>query len=98
MLEKPRDFNEQDETYLVPFSIVGAVRIPSEKIIQASQISGGMQKIKQKIFAELNALLQIETYGRIISNETPDKGAKDERLLSGVQTDPSGGEGQKSGS
>ena len=97
-LAKPRDYDEHSDTYLVPFSIVGAIRVPNEEIVEASKKPMGMRTIEQQILTELSALIQVELHGRVLSNETPDKGAKDERLLSGVQTDPSGGEGQKSGS
>ena len=84
--------------YVIPFNVVGAGLMPAAELIETLKKPMGMRTIEQQILTELSALIQVELYGRVLSNETPDKGAKDERLLSGVQTDPSGGEGQKSGS
>lgn len=84
-------------TYVVPFSIIGGMEFSATELIEASRIPGGMRKIEQGIFAELSALLQVELYGRVLSNEqTPDEVAKDKRLLSSVQTDKCEPESQES--
>lgn len=89
-LGKPFEANEAiyHQQYVLPFTIAGGTLISTVEFIDASQKSGGIEELtKHKILTELVALLQIELYGKIISNETTNKSTEDKRLFSGVQTD-----------
>ena len=56
--------------YEIDFSIVGTTQLWQSDMIKASQPGGSMEHIRQKVLAELVALLQLELYGRVMSNET----------------------------
>jgi hypothetical protein len=65
---RPQEINQAE--YLVPFSIVGGTRVSAVDLIKASQKpGGGLREIEQKTLAELSALLQVELYGRVLSDE-----------------------------
>ncbi len=57
-----------DTDYEISFTIVGLTRIDKAELILASQSKYGLDKIRQKITAELVALLQLDLYGKIIES------------------------------
>lgn len=61
---------EETHNYEVDFSIVGTTFIPQEDIVKAVRPSGSMELVRQRVLAELMSLLQVELYGKVLSNES----------------------------
>lgn len=102
---RPFEANEitYHQQYVVPFTIAGGGLISTAELIKASQTPHGMRKIEQQILAELSALIQVELYGRIISNESettsnkPKSNSKESKAIGGLnkpdnQTETGGSE------
>lgn len=105
--DTPQETNNPNpnEYYVVPFTIVGGAYVSKARIVAASQQRGGMREIEQQILTELSAFLQVQLYGRVISDEPKstgsDKSQRDSkaseafrRLDNKYQQDEAGGSGR----
>ena len=64
---------EETGIYEIDFSIIGTTFLSSADVITAAQPGGSMEHIKQKVLTEFVALLQLELYGKVLSNEGENK-------------------------
>jgi len=85
---KQADNFDLSEQYEVEFSIAGVTYLDQEEIIKASQPGGSAEHLRQEVLAELVALLQLELYGRVMSNE---KEAGSNQQKPNSQTSPTNG-------